>query len=112
MLKLSEVMAMVEECKQEEEKTKYIPHYYKRNGEMLRRRYDDVVYTKRYEELFFDEEHKTLRSNEAKIFKCEECKEYVGYWDLEDWCCSFSENPKKAYYICSCCYENGMGEDL
>lgn len=96
MFTFTEVMTMVAEAKAEEEKRSY------ENG--------DIVDTKRYEELFFDKEEKTLRSNAAKIFKCNECGEMVGYWDLEDWCCEFSED--NGYYICDCCYEDGMGDDL
>lgn len=96
MFTFKEVMAMVTEAKAEEEKRSY--------------ENEDIVDTKRYEELFFDKEEKTLRSNAAKIFKCNECGEMVGYWDLEDWCCHFSED--NGYYICDCCYEEGMGDDL
>lgn len=96
MFTFAEVMAMVAEAKAEEEKRSY--------------ENEDVVDTKRYEELFFDKEEKTLRSSAAKIFKCNECGKMVGYWDLEDWCCEFSED--NGYYICDCCYEDGMGDDL
>lgn len=96
MFTFAEVMAMVAEAKAEEEKRLY--------------ENENIVDTKRYKELFFDKEEKTLRSNEAKIFKCNECGEMVGYWDLEDWCCEFSKD--NGYYICDCCYENGMGDDL
>lgn len=96
MFTFAEVMAMVAEAKAEEEKTKII--------------HNKIVYTERYKELFFDNEEKTLRSEAAKIFECEECGEMMGYWDLEDWCCKFSEN--NGHYICSCCYEDGMGDDL
>lgn len=96
MFTFTEVMTMVAEAKAEEEKRSY--------------ENEDIVNTKRYEELFFDTEEKTLRSEAAKIFKCDECGEMVGYWDLEDWCCEFSE--ENGYYICDCCYEDGMGDDL
>ena len=96
MFTFAEVMAMVAEAKAEEEKRLY--------------ENENIVDTKRYKELFFDKEEKTLRSNEAKIFKCNECGEMVGYWDFEDWCCEFSKD--NGYYICDCCYENGMGDDL
>lgn len=112
MMSFVEVMAMVEEAKKEEKNTKEVPHYYKRNGQMVRRSYDDTVYSKRYEELFFDKDEKTLRSEDAKIFKCDCCGEMFGYWDLEDWCCVFSEDENESYYICDCCYEDGMGDDL
>ena len=96
MFTFAEVMAMVAEAKAEEKKTK-ITH-------------DDIVYTERYKELFFDNEKKTLRSKAAKIFKCCECGEMIGYWDLANyWCCEFSEN--NGHYICDCCYENEMGDD-
>lgn len=110
MFTFAEVMAMVAEARVEEKKTKVVPHYYKRNGVMKKRSYGDTVYTERYKELFFDTEEKTLRSEAAKIFKCNECSEMVGYWDLEAWCCEFSED--NGYYICDCCYEDGMGDDL
>ena len=96
MFTFAEVMAMVAEAKVEGKKTEIV--------------HNDIVYTERYKELFFDNEEKTLRSEAAKIFKCDECGEMVGYWDLEDWCCEFSEN--NGHYICDCCYENEMGDDL
>ena len=96
MMSFVEVMAMVEEAKREEKNSSY----------------DDAVYSKRYEELFFDKDEKTLRSEDAKIFKCDCCGEMFGYWDLEDWCCVFSEDENESYYICDCCYEDGMGDDL
>lgn len=96
MFTFTEVMAMVAEAKAEEEK-----RLYENEG---------IIDTERYKELFFDNEEKTLRSEAAKIFKCNECGKMVGYWDLEDWCCEFSED--NGYYICDCCYEDGMGDDL
>lgn len=102
------VLAMVAECDAEEKKTEMVPVFYKRHGKMVRRSYDDRKYTARYEELFFDREEKTLRSEEAKIFRCADCGRLVGYWDLEAWVCDFDEDD----YLCSECYEDSMGEDL
>lgn len=102
------VLNLVAEMETEEAKTQYIPHYYKRNGKMIKRSYPDVIYTARYEELFFDNEEKLLRSDDAKIFRCECCGEMVGYFDLEKWVCNFDTDS----YTCSCCYEEEMGEDL
>jgi hypothetical protein len=55
----TEVMEMVEEAHKEEKKTIHVPHYYKRNGKILKRNYDDTVYTARYEELFYDRKKET-----------------------------------------------------
>lgn len=99
-----EVLALVEEMRIEEKKTKRIPHYYMRGGKVLERSYPDYEYTERYEELF----HNILRSKEAMVFKCACCGKNVGYFDLEEWECEFEDN----YYICSTCYEDEMGEDL
>lgn len=98
------VMALVEEMKAEEKKTQYVPHYYKRNGKMMRRSYDDTVYTERYKELFFG--NGGIRG--VKVFKCAECGEMVDYFELESWCCDFENGS----FICAECYENDMGEDL
>lgn len=99
------ILALVEEVKAEEKKTQVVPHYYKRNGKMLERSYPDRIYTARYEELFYSEAS-PLRSE--KIFCCADCGQMVAYYDLEDWCCDFETDD----YICSLCYEEGMGEDL
>lgn len=112
MMNYAEVMAMIEEAKREETNTKEVAHYYKRNGQMIKRSYGDIVYSERYEELFYDRNKKTLRSEDAKIFKCECCGKMFGYWDLETWCCVFSEDEDESYYICDCCYGVGMGDDL
>ena len=103
MMSFVEVMAMVEEAKKEEKNTKRVAHYYKRNGQMVRRSYDDTVYSKRYEELFFDKDEKTLRSEDAKGRIIE---------DNDDDIDIFSEDENESYYICDCCYEDGMGDDL
>ena len=108
MFTKEKVLKMVEEFYVEKEKTEYVPVYYKRNGAMIRRSYDKPKYTKRYEELFYDEDKKFLRSKEAQIFECECCGKMVGYWDLEAWVCDFEEDE----YTCSLCYEDEMGEDL
>ncbi len=100
---MMKVMELVAEMKEEEKKTVHVPHYYKRGGKMMRRSYDDTVYTARYKELFFGS---AIR--EKKVFRCEECGRMVNYFSLESWCCDF-ENGE---YICSDCYESEMGEDL
>lgn len=110
MFTFKEVMEMVKKAREEEKKTKFVPHYYKKNGVMVRRSSDDIVYTDEYKKLFFDSECKTLRSDDAKIFKCACCNQMFGYWDLEAWCCTFDE--ENGNYICDLCYEEEMGEDL
>ena len=73
MLTVQEVKALVIEMEAEEKKTKYVPHYYKRNGKILERSYPDRIQTARYEELFYDRENKLLRGEAGKIFKCCDC---------------------------------------
>lgn len=99
------ILALVKEVEEEEKKTVHVPHYYKRNGKMLRRSYDDHIYTDRYNELFYSDKS-PLRAQ--KIFKCESCGKMVAYYDLEAWVCDFDKDE----YICSICYEDEMGEDL
>lgn len=99
------VMALVEEMNAEEKKTQYVPHYYKRNGKMMRRSYDDIVYTERYRELFFG--NGGIRG--VKVFKCHACGKMVDYFGLETWCCDFYV-PNGC--LCAECYEEEMGEDL
>lgn len=48
--------------------------------------------------------------SEDKIFTCADCGEQVAYTDLESWQCCFVEGQE--HFICSCCYEDHMGEDL
>lgn len=84
------VMSLIEEYKIEDKKGKY-PNK-----------------TDRYKELFYDNEEKGLRSEQARIFECSDCGKLFGYFDLEDWCCDFESDD----YICSCCYEDEMGDDL
>ena len=103
MMTIETVLALATEMDEEKKKDVRVPHYYKYRGEMKRRSYDDVIHTDRYNELFA-----LLGSDEAKVFKCEECGEMCGWFDLESWCCDFEEG----YYICGCCYEDAMGEDL
>lgn len=102
----NEVFALIEERKAEESKTVKLPHYYKRNGKMLLRSYPDYVYTDRYKEV-----NAILRSESAKIFRCVECEMMVNYDDLEHWLIK-DEKSDNAKYLCSCCYEEMMGEDL
>lgn len=101
---VEQVLALVKEYKAEEAKTQRVPHYYMRKGQIVERSYPDFVYTDRYNELF----HDVLRRDECKVFQCSECGELVGYFDLEYWCCDFESGE----YLCACCYEDGMGDDL
>lgn len=103
MMTVEIVLALVAELHEEEKKTVRIPHYYKYRGEMKRRSYDDRIYTDRYHELM-----ELIGSDEAKVFQCADCGEMCDWFDLESWCCDF----EKGDYICSCCYEDAMGEDL
>lgn len=100
---IKEVMDLVKEYKEEEKKTKRVPHYYKRNGQWLERSYPDYIYTDRYREL-----NRLLRSPKARVFKCADCGKMVGYFDLENWMCRVEDG----YFLCSMCYEEGMGDDL
>jgi len=97
------VRALVNEMLEEKKKAVNVPHYYKRNGKLLRRSYDDTVYTERYKELFYGQE---IRSK--KIFKCCKCGCLKDYFSLETWQCDFEDNK----IICADCYESEMGEDL
>lgn len=101
---IMKVLELVKEMKSEAEKTEHVPHYYKRNGKMMRRSYDDIVYTERYRELFYG--NGGIRG--VKVFKCEECGKMKDYFELESWCCDFNRGE----YLCSCCYEEEMGDDL
>ena len=103
MMTIEIVLTLVDELEEEKKKTVRVPHYYKYRGEMKRRFLDDFVYTDRYHELM-----KLICSEEAKVFKCEECGEMCGWFDLETWCCDFEEGD----FVCSFCYEEGMGDDL
>lgn len=109
MLTVQEVKALVIEMEAERKKTKYVPHYYKRNGKILERSYPDRIQTARYEELFYDREKKLLRGEVGKIFKCCECGKMCGYFDLECWSVDELNGEE---LLCSECYENDMGEDL
>lgn len=100
---MMKVLELVEEMQEEEKKTVNVPHYYKRNGKLLRRSYDDTVYTERYKELFYGQE---IRSK--KIFKCCECGCMKDYFSLESWQCDFEAGS----FVCHDCYEEEMGEDL
>lgn len=93
---MEKVMALVEEMKEEEKKTQKVPHYYKRNGKLLRRSYDDIIQTERYKELFYG--NGGIRG--VKVFGCAVCGDYVDYFDYteEGWCVE--------------CYERMMGDDL
>ena len=101
---MEQVMALVAEYQMESKKTQRVPHYYMRKGLFFYVSYTYVIYTERYKELFYD----ILRRDECKVFQCSECGEWVGYFDLESWCCDF----EKGEFICSECYEEEMGDDL
>jgi hypothetical protein len=103
MMTTEMILALVAEMNEEETKTEKIPVYYKRNGQMVRRSYDDRKYTDRYTELFFGD---AIRSH--KVFRCASCGRMVDYFSLETWQCDFD----KGDYLCSECYEDEMGEDL
>ena len=103
MMTINEVMVLAKEYEVERKAVKKVPHYYKRNGQMVERSTPDYIYSDRYYEL-----SKILRSDKAKVFKCSECGEMVTYFDLETWVCDFEEGE----YTCSLCYEDYMGEDL
>lgn len=102
---MKKVLVLVEEMREEQKKTVRVPHYYKRNGKMLRRSYDDTVETERFRELFYG--NGGIRG--VKVFRCNECGEMVDYFELETWCCRFDH---KDGCICSMCYEEEMGDDL
>ena len=88
------ILTMVAELNEEEKKTVRVPHYYKHNGEMKRRSYDETVHTERYNELM-------KQIGEAEVFQCACCGEMCSWFDLEEDCCDF-ENGK---YFCSRCYD-------
>ena len=98
------VMELVEEMKVEKSKEQRVAKYYKRHGQMIRRSYDDCVETERYRELF----HGEGGIRNVRVFKCHRCGEMVDYFDLETWCCDFHKDD----FLCSCCYEEAMGEEL
>ena len=99
------VLELVKEMRAEEAKRQYVPHYYKRHGQMVRRSYDDCVDTERYLELF----HGQGGIRGVKVFKCCECGEMVDYFQLEAWCCDFDHEDG---CICDECYAEEMGDDL
>ena len=103
MMNMVEVKALVKEYEAEREAVKIVPHYYKRKGQLIERSYPDYIYSDHYYEL-----RKILNSEEAKVFKCEYCGEYYGYFDLENWVCDW----EKDLYLCGECYESEYGEDL
>ena len=101
---MEQVMALIAEYKAESKKTQRVPHYCMRNGQLVERSYPDIIHTERYKELFYD----ILRRDECKVFQCSECGEWVGYFDLESWCCDFEADD----FICAECYEEEMRDDL
>lgn len=103
-IEIMKVLELVKEMKVEEGKREWRPVYYKRKGQMVRRSYDERVDTERYKELF----HGNGGIRGVKVFKCCECGEMVDYFELETWTCDF----ERGEYLCSCCYEEEMGDDL
>ena len=93
MRTVEEVLALAEEMEQPE--VRQLIHYVGPRGGQ------HVKHSERWHEIL-------NALYEDKIFRCAECGEMVSYAELEDWCCDFEEED----YICSCCYEDGMGEDL
>lgn len=100
---IRKVFALVDEMEEEKKKTKRVPHYYKRNGQMLRRSYDDTIETDRYRELFYSAEG-GIRDN--KCFTCEECGDKVDFFSVGWWACA------DGHCVCSCCVEEAYGDDL
>ena len=99
-----EILALAEEMEAEYHKAIHVPHYYKRNGKMIRRQCDDIIETERYQFLAFSEESPL---NNAKIFPLSSTGEKVAYNDLEAWACDF----EKDFYLTQCEWEEAMGED-
>ena len=99
-----EILALAEEMEAEYRKATYVPHYYKRNGKMVRRLGDDIIETERYKFLAFSDESPL---NTAKIFPLSSTGEKVAYNDLEAWACDF----EKDYYLTMDEWEEDMGED-
>ena len=102
MMTIETVLALVAEMNEEKKKDELVLHYYKYRSGKTRNSYD-IMHTDRYNELLA-----LLDSDEAKVFKCEKCGEMCSWLDLESCCCDFEEG----YYICGCCHEDAMGEDL
>lgn len=103
MLAVKEVIELVKEFKAEEKKAHYEIFYKDGKGSKFDRAYRKKVYSARYDEL-----KELLQSEKACVFKCAECGEMCGYFELEHWVCDF----EKSEYVCSACYENSMGDDL
>ena len=88
-LSMEEVKNLITEYQKEEKKIDY-------NDE-------NWEFSERYKEI-----EKILYSDEARVFKCEECGEMWSYFEIQDFASDFEKN----IYVCVCCYENEMGEDL
>jgi len=99
---IMKVLELVEEMRMEEKKTKRVPHYYMRKGQLVERSYPDYIQTERYKELFFGD---AIRGQ--KVFKCCECGCMVDYFSL-----SYESDYEEDDYLCESCYEDDMGEDL
>jgi hypothetical protein len=100
----ADILALAAEYYSESKNRVYVPVYYKRHGQMVRRQFDDVVYSERWHEL----NAMTSPLRTERIFKSSESGNMLAYFDLEVWMCDFEED----YYISHCEYEESMGEDL
>lgn len=100
----ADILALAAEYRYESEHRTYVPVYYKRHGQMVRRQFDDVVYSERWHELG----SLTSPLRTEHIFKSSESGKMLAYFDLELWLCDFDED----YYISKYEYEDAMGEDL
>lgn len=74
------INAMVAEMYEEEKKTVKVPVYFKRNGKMVRRSWDERKETARYQEL------RHFLATE-RVCKCEVCGKMVTYFDLCEGAC-------------------------
>lgn len=100
---IRKVLTLVDEMEAERKLTRQVPHYYKRNGRMVRRSYDDTIETERFITLF----HRTeggIRGN--RCFTCDSCGKSFDYFDIAWWCSS------DEYTVCDECAEQEYGEDL
>ena len=101
MMTIKEVIALGQELDKEFHNITYVEQHYRYRGEERVRKVPQN--SARYKELI-----KILASDEARVFRCEDCGEMCTWIELETWVCDFN----KGYYICGCCYESAMGEDL
>lgn len=92
---VEEVLALAEEFESRE--CSQLIHYVGPRGGM------HVRHSARWEELLHI-------LDEDKIFRCADCGCMVSYHELESWCCDFDDLEEGL--VCSCCYEEEMGDDL